>query len=262
MAIRMPAEHGAWGILLVPLLSTALVARGELTPFILLSLCALGIFILRGSYDQQSTHDLLTADHLILALVTFASGIALLFFYQRFQLVFVGVAGTILFTIHHWLLKRHEETGTEKRSLSAELVGVGLLTLTAPAAWISQRGAMDAEGAKLWLLNLLFFAGGVLYVKYRVRGLLAHRTFQSLGERAAFAWPVLVYHALLPIFLVGLIAQNMLSAMVLAAFLPGILRALALMFHLGKRFPIKQLGWTEVGQALLFATLLAVAFRP
>ncbi len=262
MAIRMPAEHGAWGILLVPLLSSAAVARGEvLLPFLLLIVCSLGIFVLRGSYDQLAhAREMFTADHILLALVTLAAGAALLFSYQRTQLLLVGALGSVLFVIHHWLLKLHQKQGTEKRSLQAELAGVGLLTLTAPAAWISQRGALNAEGAKLWLLNVLFFAGGVLYVKYRVRGLLAHRPFQTLRERAEFAWPVLAYHALLPVFLVVLIAANSISSMVLAAFAPGILRAASLLFYLGRRFPIKQLGWIEVGQAVLFATLLAVAF--
>lgn len=262
MAIRMPAEHGAWGILLVPLISSAIVARGDWATILLLLICALGIFILRGSADQQpDARSLLTFDHVFLAGISAVAGLALLFGYQRFQLGWVGALGAVLFVIHHRLLQRHEEHGTEKRSLAAELVGVGLLSLSAPAAWISQRGTLDAEGAKIWLLNVLFFAGGVLYVKYRVRGLLAHRAFRNLRERAEFARPVLIYHALLPLFLAALVARNTLSVMVLAAFAPGILRAIGLVFHLGKRFPIKQLGWTEVGQALLFAALLSVAFR-
>jgi hypothetical protein len=47
----------------------------------------------------------------------------------------------------------------------------------------------------------------------------------------------------------------------LVAFTPAVLRAHALLFHLGRRFPIKRLGWSEVAHSLLFAVLLILASR-
>ena len=265
MKIRMPEEHGAWGILLVPLVSSALVAGAGFAPFLLVATCALGGFILRGSWErmplaERSLRGMLSFDHIVLASHTLGAAALLIFRYERTQLYALGALAAGLFLIHRALLQRHEENGTEKRSLAAELVGVGLLTLTAPAMWIAARGALDAEGTRVWLLNLLFFLGGVLYVKYRVRGLLAHRTFRGIGERARFAWPVFAYHLLLGIFLAAWILLANLSALVLVAFLPAILRATNLARHLGTKFPIKQLGWSEVGQAVLFAALLTLAF--
>lgn len=113
---------------------------------------------------------------------------------------------------------------------------------------------------KLWLLNLLFFLGGILYVKYRVRGLLAHRKFQGLGEHLAFAWPVFLYDLSLAFFLVGETLRNRLPAPVLLAFAPGMVRAAGLLIHLGQRFPIRRLGWTEIAHAAVFAALLILAF--
>ena len=122
-------------------------------------------------------------------------------------------------------------------------MGVALLTLTAPAAWIAARGALDTAGVKVWLLNVLFFLGGVLYVKYRVRGLLAHRPFCSARERLSFAWPVFLYHLLLVAFLAGWVVLDLQPAAVMLAFVPGILRASGLLFQLGRRFAIPRLGW-------------------
>lgn len=262
MSIRLPAEHGAWGILLVPLFSSAALAQGDWFPFILVSACALGLFLLRGSFAQQvSLRAMLTAGHILLALVTLAAGASLLLFYGRTQLLAIAAAGAALFIVHSSLIRRCRENPTEKRSLLAELLGVLLLTLVAPATWIAQRGALDVSGAKVWLLNVLFFAGGVLYVKYRVRGLLAHRGFAGLRERAEFAWPVFAYHLLLTLFLIALVAVDSLSLLALVAFAPGILRAHGLLFQLGQRFPIRRLGWSEVGHAVLFAALLLLA-RP
>jgi len=145
--------------------------------------------------------------------------------------------------------------------LAAELVGVGLLSLAGPVAWISARGRLDATGIKVWLLNLLFFLGGVLYVKYRVRSVLAHRAFRRLGERLAFAWPVFLYHFLLLAFLACWTVIDSISAAVVLAFLPGALRANSLLLQLGRRFHIRRLGWSEIAHSVLFAALLILAFR-
>jgi hypothetical protein len=169
--------------------------------------------------------------------------------------------GIILYGLQSWLVARHSEQRTEKRSLPAEAVGVALLSLAAPAAWISARERMDPTGAQVWLLNLAFFLGGVLYVKYRVRGLQAHREFTGGRARLAFAWPVIVYHLLLVLFLAAWIWVEPRSVAMLLAFSPGILRACGLLLQLGKRFPIRRLGWTEIAHSVVFLILLVLAFH-
>jgi len=56
MSFRMPAEHGAWGMLLVPFFSAAAAAgvptvQGSLAPVALAGVCLLGLFLLRGSVE-------------------------------------------------------------------------------------------------------------------------------------------------------------------------------------------------------------------
>jgi len=169
------------------------------------------------------------------------------------------------------LVAGHTPARGEKRNLAAELVGVALLTMTAPVAWIAARGLLDATAVELWLLCLLFYTGGVLYVKYRVRSILLHRTFDRLDERLEFAWPVLVYHLLLAAFLGSWLALNLqpgagpsaaLRATLLGlAFAPAVLRAGALLFQLGRRFAIPRLGWTEIAYSAVFTALVILAYR-
>ncbi|MCL4522788.1 MAG: YwiC-like family protein [Acidobacteria bacterium] len=262
MAIRMPAEHGAWGMLLIPYLSAAAVAGAWNVPVALCGALALGLFVLRGSAEQQGGwRALRMPEHVALAIVLLAMAGALVMAYERTQLIGVAAAGGALYMMQEMLVRVHNEARTEKRSLAAELVGVMLLSLAAPAAWIAARGRLEAAGVQVWALNVLFFLGGVLYVKYRVRGLLAHREFSGWGERLAFAWPVFFYHFLLVAFLVSAIFLRELSWAVLLAFAPGILRANGLVFQLGEKFPIKRLGWMEVAHAVAFAGLLVIAFR-
>ena len=266
----MPAEHGAWGILLVPLACAAGVAgltRATILPFTLITMCALAIFVLRGSLEahlaeQNDWRRIASAPHLALALLAAISGGALLLVYGRWQLVSLGIAAGHLYGLQWFITRRHAAgSNVEKRSLIAELVGVLLLTSAAPAAWIAMRGAFDAVAAQLWAMNAAFFCGGVLYVKYRVRGLLAHQKFSGAGERVRFAWPVFVYHFLLAAMLASVALTGQISLAVTLAFVPGVIRAMALAGQLGRRFPIKRLGWSEVAQGVAFAALLILAFR-
>ncbi len=293
----MPEEHGAWGILLVPFFCSAAVAGRWNIPLVLAGMCTLSLFLLRGSLYRRAPgmgrsetsaslahwRPLLTPSHLLLAAVGCATGGILLFVYGRFQLVWLGAAAAGLFWLQSWLIGTHQQRQAEKRSLFAELVGVALLTLTAPAAWIASRGSLLNHermtgwgstvglGVEVWLLNLLFFLGGILYVKYRVRGVLAHRRFGSVRERLAFAWPVFLYHALLAAFLAGWVvfdtrygaghSPTLHSALLGLAFVPGILRVCRLLFEIGEKFPIRRLGWTEIAHSVVFGSLLILGMR-
>jgi hypothetical protein len=262
MAIRMPAEHGAWGMLMVPYVCAAGVAGVWNAPVALCGMAALGLFVLRGSVEAQGGwRTIREPEHLVLFGGILMLAGALVLGERRYSLIPLAAAGVLLYGMQAVALRRHKETRTEKRSLAAELLGVVLLSLAAPAAWIAARGQLEARAVQVWGLNVLFFLGGVLYVKYRVRGLLAHQTFAVWRERLQFAWPVFLYHFFLLAFLVACIFLRSFSAAVLLAFAPGILRAGGLLLELGKRFPIRRLGWTEVAHAVVFAALLVIAFR-
>lgn len=263
--LRMPAEHGAWGILAIPFLCAAVAAsstfRDGLFPLLLVTLCVLGVFLLRGSLESYGQWRALRVPvHLALLAVTAAAGLVLIVAYQRVQLLGLAAAGLVLYFVQR-LLARARARSSEKRSLAAEIAGVAILTLSAPAVTIAVRGSLDGVGIRVWLLNVLFFLGGVLYVKYRVRGVMAHRTFSSIPERLVFAWPVFLYHLLLVLFLASAALLDSVSTLVLLAFAPAVLRAHGLLFHLGRRFPIKRLGWTEVAHSVVFAVLLILANR-
>lgn len=275
LRLEMPAEHGAWGILLAPLVCAAAVAGAWNLPLLLCVITIISLFLLRGSLEApakgSNSAGILTLPHSVLAVLALASGAALVFRFQRTALLTLSAIAAALYLLQRWLVRSHRQNASEKRSLAAELVGAVLLSLAAPAAWITARGSLldrpaeihwsAAPGVMLWLLNLLFFLGGILYVKYRVRGLLAHREFHSMRERLAFAWPVFAYYALLVCFLTAWIVRDPRAAAFALAFAPSIVRAHGLLFHLGRRFPIRQLGWSEVAHSAVFALLLILAFR-
>jgi YwiC-like protein len=260
--LEMPAEHGAWGILVVPLVSAAGVAAKWNEPLALAAVCVLSLFLLRGSVEAQGRiRALLRPIHLALFSIALASSAFLFFHYHRRDLYFAALLAAALYLIQLGLVRRHKESSEERRSLGAELVGVGLLTLSAPVGWIAARGQLDRIGVQVWLLNLLFFLGGVLYVKYRVRGIRAHQAFARMGERVRFAWPVFMYHSVLVVILLVLIPLHLVLAAAVLAFIPGILRAGSLLFNLGRPFAIRRLGWSEIVHSAIFALLLTAVYR-
>ena len=274
--LRMPTEHGAWGILWVPFFCAAAIAGNWNLPLLLCAVCLLSLFLLRGSIEAHRAGGArwsvaFAPVHVALAAVAGGTSAALILAYDRWQLLLAGLAAAVLYLLQRALVAGHTPARGEKRNLAAGLVGVALLTMTAPVAWIAARGLLDATAVELWLLCLLFYTGGVLYVKYRVRSILLHRTFDRLDERLEFAWPVLVYHLLLAAFLGSWLALNLqpgagpsaaLRATLLGlAFAPAVLRAGALLFQLGRRFAIPRLGWTEIAYSAVFTVLVILAYR-
>ena len=143
-------------------------------PLLLAGACALSLFLLRGSLEAQGSplqprkagwRIWLQPAHLILAATSGTAAGLLVLHYRRYQLLWTALLAILLYSAQRRLIQLHHAPHAGKRSLAAELVGVALLTLTAPAAWIAARGTLDAAGVRVWLLNVLFFLGGVLYVK-------------------------------------------------------------------------------------------------
>lgn len=105
-----------------------------------------------------------------------------------------------------------------------QLLAVGGLTLTAPAAWYVTTGALDGRAWWLWLLNVLCFAGGVFYVKSHVAAAIRLRPFESLAERAQDGAAVLVYHAGLVAVPLALASHGVISFWALLAYAPVVAR--------------------------------------
>jgi YwiC-like protein len=260
--LAMPAEHGAWGILIAPYVCAAAIGEVWNVPLLLAGVCALSLFLLRGSMDAQGgLRSILLPAHLALAILAVVTGGSLLLVYRREQLIALALLAGALYALQLVLVRSHNQNREEKRSLAAEFAGVALLTLGALLAWIAGRGILDERGVQVWLLNLGFFLGGVLYVKYRVRGILAHQKFTGVKDRLAFAWPVFSYQVALLLALAFVAERGWLAGAVVVAFVPGFLRAWSLLSQLGQRFPIRRVGWNEILHSAVFTALLILAFR-
>lgn len=265
--LTFPREHGAWGILLVPLISGAAVGSKDLSaliPIILLTVAALSLFCLRTPVESlagtsamrpQTDSERRAVVLWIVAYSSVAAGaIASLFWLERsWNLVFLGaVVGTIF--LGQALLKR---LGRELR-LSAQLLGSLGLTSTAAAAYYVATGRMDATAFTLWAVNWLFAANQIHFVQLRIHA----ARVATRGEKLAHGRSFLIGEALLLLILLLGWQLRFIPALTLLAFVPVLARGL--MWTLSSStspLEVRRLGKSELAHAIAFGVLLILCFR-
>lgn len=222
----MPREHGAWGILLIPFATAVGVSGVWNLPVALLLISILCFYLARTSFLKQNYR--WTA---ILLAGSAACVLPLLIVWKLWWLAAFGVVAAPL------AFRKTE------RSALMQLLAVLGLTLTAPAAWYAATGKLDY---RLWLLNVLYFAGGIFYVKMHIA--------TAIARKPAGRLPVAIYYAALA----GLAAWWWPVGL---AFVPVIVRAFVGAARVSPVLRIKRLGWTEVAHSLVFALLLVILWR-
>jgi hypothetical protein len=177
-ALILPREHGAWGLLLVPMVTGAGVGfhqASQIFPLILLLAAALALFWLRTPLESllgtsairaqtpEESHTLRSAI-VLLAGITGLALAALLWSGKNADLWPLGATVATAF-IAQALLKKF---GRRTRMLS-EMVGTIGLTAAAPAAYYIITGKFNATAWTLWLTNILFAGDQIHYVQLRLR---------------------------------------------------------------------------------------------
>lgn len=172
-----PREHGAWGLLFVPLATggaVGLFAGGNGLPLAALTIAALALFWLRTPVESWLGTGLLFAQNpqerrsvgitiFILATIE-ASSLAVLFRGGRNRdLLFLGLIGISAFIAQALLRKLSRRT----RMLS-QIVGTLGLTVTAPSAYYVVTGQLDRDAWALWMANFLFAGNQVHFVQLRI----------------------------------------------------------------------------------------------
>ena len=237
----VPREHGAWGILLVPFATAVGVAGVWNLPVALLLASVLCFYLARASWLKRQWRWLA----LLLAASVAAAAPLLLIWHRGGLLVFAAVAG----------LLAGRPTG---RTVASQLLGVAGLTLTAPAAWYVATGEL---AWRLWLLNGIYFAGGVFYVRMHLQAAIHRLELTDWAARFACGRANLLYHAGAAVAVLGMAAAGIIAWPVPLAFAPMVARALAGTMRLSPTLRIKRLGWTEVAYSIGFAIVLVGAFR-
>jgi hypothetical protein len=262
----MPHEHGAWVILYAPLV-VALAAVWPFAPWpaFLLLLAVTGAFLVRNVAGllirRRGERRLERWLALYLALLT-AGALPLFLIYRRFALLPVGMLAALLFALHAWLSVWPARRRLD-RSQWGEILAVGALALTAPAAYVAARGALDGTAWCLWAACTLYFSSSIFFVKMllaavKVRGAFSPRERWNVGREN------LVYHLLLAGIVMLLAARigGWSGLLAFLAYLPVIVRALVGWAALSNALPpLKRVGLAETFYSLWFSAFFLAALR-
>ncbi|MEK7406542.1 MAG: hypothetical protein AAB225_15675 [Acidobacteriota bacterium] len=137
--------------------------------------------------------------------------------------------------------------------MAGAILAIAGLALAAPAAHYATQGRWSVEALWLWLLSGLYFASGVLYVKFRV--LSAHARDERVRRWCA------AYHSFLLASLAALTATGSLNLFALIAFAPVLARAFWHLVRPSGRLNLKRIGWLEVAYSVLFVLFAAASFQ-
>jgi YwiC-like protein len=263
-ALVVPREHGAWGLLFVPLFTGVAVGAASaqrVWPLVAFTLVALCLFWLRTPAESllgttplsaQTNAERRVAWLACIGLAFISAGcLAGLFWNGRNRdlLIFGGVAG-LAFAAQTVLMKQGR-----KLRMAAQLVGAIGLTSTAPAAYYVASGHLDLPAWVLWAANWMFAANQIHFVQLRIHAARA-ATFEEKCDRG---WRFFVGQVLMIMALMAAVSMRAIPAMVAAAFLPVLMRGFWWFFRAPQPLQVRSLGWSEMKQGVAFGILLAVA---
>lgn len=263
-ALATPREHGAWGMLLVPLATGAalgLARGGKLLPALWLAATALALFWLRTPLESLLGTSLVKARTqeerrwLLQPLLVTGGGallasILLLTSVPLWPLLQMAGLATVLLAGQFWLAKQGRST-----RMAAQMVGALALCLTAPAAWYASTAQLGSIALTLWLLNCLFAVNQIHYVQVRIRSL----KLATVSERLQQARGLMLGEVLLLVVLLagGWAAWWPLLAAI--AFVPVLLRGIGWLVAKAAPPTVRRLGLQELSHAIVFGVLMVMA---
>jgi len=261
----VPREHGAWGMLLVPLATGAIVALrtgingGALTLFVC---AALSLFWLRTPVESWLGTSAIKAHTneervfvlrmiLFIGLVAATCVAALLWNGRNRELLLIGAIAALAFAVQAGAKKLGR-----KGRMPAQVIGAIGLTSTAAGAYYVATGQLDRTALALWLANWLFAGDQIHFVQLRIRAGRAAAIEEKLKSGFPF---VLMQLPLLGVLAAGF-SVGLFPAIIALAFLPVLLRGTLWFVRGYQPLDVHKLGFSELRQALIFGALLCAAF--
>jgi YwiC-like protein len=265
LALVVPREHGAWGLLLIPLMTgtvAGLTVAQNWTALGLFSVAALSLFWLRTPVENalgaspMRAQSAVETNWLLLAIAALGSlamlcVTSLLWNGANRGLLLLGTAAGMAF-LAQAMVKRLGHSGR----MPAQLIGSLGLTATAPAAWYVLTGQLDARALGLWLANWLFAGNQVHYVQLRIHASRAASFREKfLRGRWFFAGQLVMILALLLAC-----RAHLVPALAIVAFLPLLGRGFWWFLSGTGPLAVRRLGWSELGHGVVFGLLLIAAY--
>jgi uncharacterized membrane protein len=196
-ALIVPREHGAWGLLLVPLFTgvvAGFASEHRIWPLLMFIVAALSLFWLRTPVESLIGTSSLTANtererrtalvaSILLAALATACLTGLMWKGQNLQLLLLGAA-TVFALVIQTVLRR---LGRRAR-MAAQLVGAIGLTCTAPAAYYIGTGRLSECAFILWAANWIFAGNQIHFVQLRIHSAERPLSLRNVLKGSSSYW--------------------------------------------------------------------------
>jgi len=259
-----PREHGAWGILLVPLITGAAAGLRNggmaalLAPF---TVAVLALFWLRTPVESwigstpikaRSSEDirLVRIVSLLLAAIAAAALSAVFWTGQHGKLVWIGALAAGAFLGQGVIRQIWKKART-----AAQMVGAAGLTSVAPAAYYLVTGNLNWTAWSLWILNFLFAANQIQFVQLRIHAAQA----KTRKERYSAGFGFLIMQTAQIGLLIAAGWTHVTGWKPAIAFLPVFWRGFRWYVAPFEPLVVRRLGKQELAQAIGFGILLILA---
>ncbi|HUC30761.1 MAG TPA: YwiC-like family protein [Candidatus Acidoferrum sp.] len=292
-ALMIPREHGAWGLLLVPMITGAGVAFHQAfrpVPFALLLIAALALFWLRTPVESllgtsairaQTKTELREVAIVIAVLGTVAIGalVELLWAGRNPALWLIGAVAGVAFLgqallklMLRWTPRPSGDSppsasaaGTQRNLNSrqhfshrlrmlSEIVGTVGLTSAAPAAYYVVTGKLGLTAWLLWLANLFFAGNQIHYVQLRIHS----AKIEGFRAKLAQGWSFAVGQAVMTIALTVASVSGLMPQFLSLAFVPVLFRGWFSFIQRPAPLRVRRLGWSELAHAVTFCLLFII----
>jgi hypothetical protein len=261
----IPREHGAWGMLLVPLATGSIVALRSgfhAGPLVLFVVASLALFWLRTPVEAwlglspikaQTEEERASVLRLIVALCAIAlASLSVLFATGHARgLVIIGTIAAFALGMQE-IVKKLGRSGR----MPAQIIGAIGLTSTAAGAYYVASGALDRTAVLLWIANWLFAADQIHFVQTRIRG----SRLYTPGEKFARGKWFVYAQVTLIVLLAAASVYHVIPLWTLIAFVPALVRGIAWFVRPTQPLDVHKLGFSELRQALIFGALLSAVF--
>ena len=263
-ALLVPREHGAWGLLLIPLftgIAAGFAASHRSWPLIVFTLATLCLFWLRtilesllgtGPVKASTSEERSTAVTAAISLSAVSVlCLALLMWRGRnLDLFLLGAVAGCAFVAQAAVRR----LGKRAR-MASQLIGTIGLTCTAPAAYYVATGRLDLRAIVLWVANWVFAGNQIHFVQLRIHAARAVTVAEKFERGKLF----LITQFLFVATLVCAALWRLLPPLMILAFVPVIVRGTHWFFRKPQSLDVKRLGWSEMKHGMAFGSLLAIA---
>jgi hypothetical protein len=259
----IPGEHGAWAVLLVPMITAVSSAGIVSTSLLLLALSALGVFmsyvpvhtVLRDTFVTRQAAEKLYQAKVWAGLYLLAGAAFMIPLLARgfWLLLLAGLPGAVFFFSSFFLTQRYSKT------IPGDLMAVAGLTIGAPCAYYVLTHSLDRAAFVLWLLNFLFFGCSIVYVHMKIRAASSRKPWLTVPEKLAIGKSNVAYHFAVMALVLGLTVAHFVPQLTFLAFVPMTAHASYGTCRLSRHVRFKNLGFLLLGHSILFVLILRAA---